>query len=180
MFSITKLFKVFFLIFKNTFWGAFLFLDSRLKVILKAQKNHIRRCGFLWWLHSESNQGHVDFQSTALPTELWSHGTSGDDLLSHRASPAVSWAPWGLTVVFGMGTGVTLRDIDTRYSVFERSVSFKTAYRDCKEFKLFFFWLSPRSISMSKLNTLLHLHLSPINLVFFKGSYWLTSWEILS
>ncbi len=41
--------------------------------------------------------------------------------------------------MFGMGTGVTLRDIDTRYSVFERSVSFKTAYRDCKEFKLFFF-----------------------------------------
>ena len=30
---------------------------------------------------------------------------------------------------------------------------------------------SPRSISMSKLNALLHLHLSPINLVFFKGSY---------
>ena len=40
--------------------------------------------------------------------------------------------------------------------------------------------LSPRSISMSKLNTLLHLHLSPINLVFFKGSYQLTLWEISS
>ena len=39
---------------------------------------------------------------------------TGDNLLSHRASPAVSWALLGLTVVFGMGTGVALKDIDTR------------------------------------------------------------------
>ena len=32
--------------------------------------------------------------------------------------------------MFGMGTGVTLRDIDTRYVVLERSASFKTAYRE--------------------------------------------------
>ena len=25
----------------------------------------------LWWYHLESNQGHQDFQSCALPTELW-------------------------------------------------------------------------------------------------------------
>ena len=25
----------------------------------------------LLWYHSESNQGHTDFQSVALPTELW-------------------------------------------------------------------------------------------------------------
>ena len=24
-----------------------------------------------WWYHLESNQGHTDFQSVALPTELW-------------------------------------------------------------------------------------------------------------
>ena len=39
---------------------------------------------------------------------------SGDDLLSRRASPEVSSARRGLTVVFGMGTGVTLDVIDTR------------------------------------------------------------------
>ncbi len=27
-------------------------------------------CPFLW-CHRESNQGHTDFQSVALPTELW-------------------------------------------------------------------------------------------------------------
>ena len=31
--------------------------------------------------------------------------------------------------------------------------------------------ISPRPISNSQLSTLLHLHLCPINLVFFKGSY---------
>ena len=40
---------------------------------------------------------------------------SGDDLLSRRASPEVSSARKGLTVVFGMGTGVTLDVIDTRW-----------------------------------------------------------------
>ena len=40
---------------------------------------------------------------------------TGDDLLSHKASPAVSWALIGLTDVFGMGTGVALKDIDTRW-----------------------------------------------------------------
>ena len=26
------------------------------------------------WYHQESNRGHKDFQSFALPTELWHHG----------------------------------------------------------------------------------------------------------
>ena len=34
-----------------------------------------------------------------------------------------------------------------------------------------FYWSSPRPISISQLNTLPHLHLWPINLVVFKGSY---------
>ena len=29
--------------------------------------------GFLLWCHQESNRGHKDFQSFALPTELWHH-----------------------------------------------------------------------------------------------------------
>ena len=28
---------------------------------------------FSVWCHRESNQGHKDFQSFALPTELWHH-----------------------------------------------------------------------------------------------------------
>ena len=28
-------------------------------------------CFFLKWCHQESNRGHKDFQSFALPTELW-------------------------------------------------------------------------------------------------------------
>ena len=32
-------------------------------------------------------------------------------------------------------------------------------------------WSSPRPISTAKLNTSQHLHLQPINLVVFKGSY---------
>ncbi len=31
---------------------------------------------FSWWLQRELNQWHKDFQSSALPTELWSHGGS--------------------------------------------------------------------------------------------------------
>ena len=37
-----------------------------------------------------------------------------------------------------------------------------------------FAWLSPRPISTYQLNALLHLHLKPIYLVVFKGSYYLT------
>src|SRR5699024_2911898 len=33
------------------------------------------------------------------------------------------------------------------------------------------YWSSPRPISIDKLNTLLHLHLRPINQVVFLGSY---------
>ncbi len=32
-----------------------------------------RICFFLLWCHQESNRGHKDFQSFALPTELWHH-----------------------------------------------------------------------------------------------------------
>ena len=41
-------------------------------------------------------------------------------------------------------------------------------------------WLNPRFISIGQLNTLLHLHLQPINHVVFMVSYYLTVWDILS
>ena len=40
---------------------------------------------------------------------------------------------------------------------------------------LTFSWLSPRPISTVQLNGSLRLHLQPINLVVFKGSYWINS-----
>ena len=67
--------------------------------------------------------------------ELSRNNESGDDLLSHRASPAVSWALKGLTVVFGMGTGVTLIDIDTRL---KKTCSFKTTYGEERFFVTYF------------------------------------------
>ena len=39
---------------------------------------------------------------------------------------------------------------------------------------------SPRPISIGQLHALLRFHLRPINLVVFKGSYYLTIWDILS
>ena len=30
-------------------------------------------CALIMWYHQESNRGHKDFQSFALPTELWHH-----------------------------------------------------------------------------------------------------------
>ena len=30
-----------------------------------------------WWRQTESNRRHKDFQSFALPTELWSHSIKG-------------------------------------------------------------------------------------------------------
>ena len=42
---------------------------------------------------------------------------SGTHLLSHIVSNAVSSAAWVLTIVFGMGTGVTPRRIGTRIAI---------------------------------------------------------------
>ena len=37
-------------------------------------KKELHRCNSLFvWCHQESNRGHKDFQSFALPTELWHH-----------------------------------------------------------------------------------------------------------
>ena len=41
-------------------------------------------------------------------------------------------------------------------------------------------WLSPRFISIGQLNTLLYLHLQPINHIVYVESYYLTVWDILS
>ena len=46
---------------------------------------------------------------------------SGSHLLSHAVSSIVPWAAWVLTIVFGMGTGVSPKRIatkDFRYTLF--------------------------------------------------------------
>ena len=48
---------------QSNFISDWFFINS---VILFKQIYH-------WWLQLESNQWHEDFQSSALPTELWSH-----------------------------------------------------------------------------------------------------------
>ena len=54
----------------------------------------------------------------------------------------------------------------------EKYVPSKTAYQIPSYYKFFpIFWLNPRPISNHQLNTLLYLHLGPIYLVVFKGSY---------
>gem|GEM_PF-1865093 len=44
--------------------------------LTKNKKTTLKKSGFLWYLQ-ESNQGHKDFQSFALPTELRYHYLSG-------------------------------------------------------------------------------------------------------
>ena len=48
---------------------------------------------------------------------------SGSHLLSHTVSSAVPSASWVLTVVFGMGTGVSPKRIDARNIVIQLCVS---------------------------------------------------------
>ena len=75
-------------------------------------------------------------------------------LLSHTVSHAVPSAVIGLTILFGMGRGVTQKHIITRllkelFVLSKLHISFIT----------FLNWSSPRPISISQLNMLPHLHL---------------------
>ena len=116
----------------------------------------------------------------------------GNVLLSQDPAVQVPSALKGLTVVFEMGTRGSLSPLSPN----SEGCSFKTGYESfhhlClrvspynrgprKVFGICFldlsslfgglFRISPRPISIGQLNTLLCLHLQPINLVVFKGSY---------
>ena len=49
------------------------------KAFAYKRKRQLQTCNclILKWYHQESNQGHKDFQSFALPTELWYHRSCG-------------------------------------------------------------------------------------------------------
>ncbi len=91
---------------------------------------------------------------------------SGDDLLSQGATPQVPSAQAGLTSVFGMGTGVTPplwppeNLLNCGVVPCERSIASTGRFVP-----------SPRPISTGRLNTLLCVHLRPINVVVYHGPY---------
>ena len=67
-----------------------------------------------WWLDQESNQGHVDFQSTALPTELSSHITWRRPTLP-QGHPCSTIGALKLNRPVRYGKGCYLHAIITRY-----------------------------------------------------------------
>src|SRR5215207_571321 len=95
----------------------------------------------------------------------------GDDLLSHRVSPAVPSALAGLTSLFGMGRGVS----PPPSSPFLKRRIFGCKYPrsgpDLWKLHSATKPLSPRLISTTRLNTSPCLHLWPINLVVYQESY---------
>src|SRR5215213_6992091 len=96
----------------------------------------------------------------------------GDDLLSHEVSLAVPSALAGLTSLFGMGRGVSpppsspfLRDA---YSVVQALKERRLIFGNCIAL------LNHQALDLlvtTRLNTSLHLHLWPINLVVYQESY---------
>ena len=121
----------------------------------------------------------------------------GDYLLFRDVAIQVPSAMKSLTTVFGMGTGGSssllppywLYHIFSRWNIRTLFECFKAHSQLHKSFSQISFpsryllflvrfaslplvsRLSPRPISINQLNTLLYLHLWPINLVVFKGSY---------
>ena len=90
-----------------------------------------------------------------------------DDLLSQDPAVQVPSALRSLTSVFGMGTGVTFSpsslDVRLRRCVFPENWMRMCVARQLR--------ISPRPISTGQLNASRHVHLQPINHVFYMGSY---------
>ena len=87
------------------------------------------------------------------------------NLFYRAVASQVSLAKMSLTSVFGMGTGGT----SSQSSPTVRTTASKLNNEEKHEAQ--FSRSSPRPISTCWLNTSLHLHLRPINLIVFQGSY---------
>ena len=113
----------------------------------------------------------------------------GDFLLSHAVTRAVPSAPAGLTSVFGMGTGVTLptKSPENLFEISNRQISeIESLRKSNSDVALLrqvrasanacclskFYGQAMGLISSGQLNTLLHLHIHPINLVVYEESHW--------
>ena len=91
---------------------------------------------------------------------------SGGVLLSQGVYPQVPSARAGLTTVFGMGTGVTPPPWPPEtccQSRLREELHSEHEHLKCNS--------SPRPISTGRLNTLLCVHLRPINVVTYHGPY---------
>ena len=105
--------------------------------------------------------------------------STGNVLLSRAVAHQVSSALESLTSVFGMGTGVTspLLSPDILLSKMSCPRLVGTSSAPSKLNNNDFSSFSPslrssvRPISIGQLNTLLHLHLRPINVIVSHGSY---------
>src|SRR3954452_2852411 len=102
-----------------------------------------------------------------------SENYSGGDLLSQGESPQVPSALAGLTAVFGMGTGVTPPPWPPETGALLSRATAPNYLYGCSLFCPFersiastsLIVPSPRPISTGRLNTLLCVHLRPINVV---------------
>ncbi len=157
---------------------------------------HCNSCGYYFATHKVTAAICVTFfqeKKTALPDGF--SNNPGDFLLSQGVSPQVPSASAGLTSLFGMGRGVsppvkspeTLCNwsVRTPRSAFRAPVSAPRglaprshvpgmpapAYPESCIVVIGVFISSPRTISTGLLNTLLCLHIQPINLVVYKGPY---------
>ena len=94
----------------------------------------------------------------------------GSVLASQDPAVPVLSALEGLTVVFGMGTGVSPPPWPPDYSFFNLYATRSVHLRR----------ISPRPIRIRPLHTSLCFHAGPIDLVFFKGSYLLRAGHVIS
>ena len=92
----------------------------------------------------------------------WVSMDPGSCLSSRAVSSQVLSVYVSLTSVFGMGTGGSSQLNHRKGSLLQ--ATWKPHSRNS-------LWSSPRPISIAQLHTLLYFHLRPINLVVFKGSY---------
>ena len=98
---------------------------------------------WIWCPDSESNQGHGDFQSPALPTEL-------------SRNKMIRLLHFALTKSLYNNFAKISSTIITFYVPSKPHIEFRLFH---KPFFPLTFWISPRPISISQLHTLLHFHL---------------------
>ncbi len=78
---------------------------------------------------------------------------------------------------FSQTDNYTANTLETQSELVEIIAFLVIKIRSCSQLKL---RSSPRPISIGQLHALPHFHPRPINLIVFKGSYYLTIWDTLS
>ena len=96
----------------------------------------------------------------------------GNFLSSRAVSSQILSAFVSLTFVFDMGTSGSSQLLSPSWLIVLSTITTTYFLASYFAFRTKPWWSSPRPISISPLNTLLHLHSWPINLVVYKGSYY--------